>query len=557
VPKPIPFHLKKYISQQDYSRYTAKDQAIWRYIMRQLKFFLKEHAHSCYVEGLKKTGISTEYIPKIKEMDKKLRRFGWGAIPVSGFIPPAAFMEFQSLGYLPIATELRTVEHIHYTPAPDIVHEAAGHAPIVIDKKFSDYLKAYAEVAAKAIISHEDLAIYEAIRNLSDAKERVDTTSEQVKALEEKLMGATERMSTVSEAGLLARMNWWTAEYGLIGKIDNPKIYGAGLLSSIGEARECLKDHVKKIPMSVNCIEYTYDITEPQPQLFVTPGFTELKKSLQDLAKRMAFKRGGKFGLERAIEAKTINTVMLDTGVQASGKVSEFIEQNNEPIFFKISGPTQIAYDNKEILRQGTSYHKDGFSAPVGDYTIKSKLKLKTQIQITYKSGITVSGTLRKIYKKRGKPILLTLKPCKVQYGEQVLFAPEWGPYDLALGKKVVSVFGGPADKKKYPIHEDFKAAKIPAKVYTQEQKDIFNAYKEVRSLRKIKKSNSKLDKLVAEYSQRWAKHWLLGLEIYELCLKFKNKELAESVKNTARTHCPPEYLKFLEDGIQIAKEVL
>ena len=94
-----------------------------------------------YALGLEKTGISTERIPDLAEMSQKLEPFGWQAVPVSGFIPPAAFMEMQSLGLLPIACDMRSIEHLTYTPAPDIVHEAAGHAPILIDPEFSIYLK--------------------------------------------------------------------------------------------------------------------------------------------------------------------------------------------------------------------------------------------------------------------------------------------------------------------------------------------------------------------------------------------------------------------------------
>ena len=151
----LPAHLRKYVATQDYDLYTAEEQATWRYLLLQLRKFLKETAHPCYEDGLRKTGISTERIPKISEMDDLLQKFGWGAIPVSGFIPPAAFMEFQSLGILPIACDMRSLDHLLYTPAPDIVHEAAGHAPILIDPEYAEYLKSYAQVAKKAIISKE------------------------------------------------------------------------------------------------------------------------------------------------------------------------------------------------------------------------------------------------------------------------------------------------------------------------------------------------------------------------------------------------------------------
>lgn len=242
----IPDHLKKYVVDQDYERYTSEDQSVWRYIMRRLIDYLSEYAHPCYVDGLAKTGITSEEIPRISDMDAKLREFGWSALPVSGFIPPAAFMEFQSLGILPIASDMRTVDHVLYTPAPDIVHEAAGHAPILVDPAFARYLKRYGEVASKAIISKEDMDQYEAIRVLSDTKEDPTSTPDQVAEAGRLLDKATSAISYNSEAAYLGRMNWWTAEYGLIGDVNEPKIFGAGLLSSVGESKECLKPKVKK-----------------------------------------------------------------------------------------------------------------------------------------------------------------------------------------------------------------------------------------------------------------------------------------------------------------------
>ena len=244
----IPPHLRQYIIEQDYSRYTPLEQATWRFTLRQLKSYLSKNAHECYIAGLSKTGIDTESIPRIEVMCEKLQEFGWTAVPVSGFIPPAAFMELQSLNILPIACDMRSIDHILYTPAPDIVHEAAGHAPILVDEQFASYLKEYARVAKKAIISSEDLSQYEAIRDLSDIKEDPQSTPEQILAAEERLTKVNASISHVSEASLLGRMNWWTAEYGLIGDLQNPKIFGAGLLSSVGESRQCLQGTVKKTP---------------------------------------------------------------------------------------------------------------------------------------------------------------------------------------------------------------------------------------------------------------------------------------------------------------------
>ena len=262
--------------------------------------FFSKHADNIYNEGLKRTGITKDKIPRIKSVNKKLNKLGWKAVCVRGFIPPQIFMEFQSLKILPIAADMRTHEHLTYTPAPDIVHEAAGHAPIIANKEYSKYLVDYGQVASKAIISSEDMNLYYAIRNLSDVKENINASKNKIKKFEDELKIAYKNISYVSEASMLSRMNWWTVEYGLIGKLSNPKIYGAGLLSSVAESENCLSKKIKKIKLDINCINYSYDITEQQPQLFVTPNYKHLRKVLKELSYKMSYKRGGIFGLKQA-----------------------------------------------------------------------------------------------------------------------------------------------------------------------------------------------------------------------------------------------------------------
>lgn len=337
----IPKHLRKYIVEQNYDRYTSEDQEVWRFIMRQLRSFLIKNAHAAYTNGLTQTGISTEEIPHISIMDEKLKNFGWRAVAVSGFIPPAAFMEFQANAILPIACDMRTVDHILYTPAPDIVHEAAGHAPILIDPEFSNYLKNYAEVASKSIISSEDLALYEAIRNLSDVKENPHSTKEEIELADRNLKIAIEKMTFVSEAQLLGRMNWWTAEYGLIGDMNNPKIFGAGLLSSIGESRQALTKP-KLIPLTIECLDYSYDITELQPQLFVAKNFQELNNVLNQLADTLSFKKGGRYGLDKALQAKSVCTIILSNGISYSGILLDYNIEGDSLAYLKFKGPLQI-----------------------------------------------------------------------------------------------------------------------------------------------------------------------------------------------------------------------
>ena len=104
---------------------------------------------------MQKTGITIDKIPKIDNINKALSKLGWGAVCVRGFIPPEAFMEFQSLKIMPIAADMRSHKNLTYTPSPDIVHEAAGHLPIIANKDYSKYLGEYGQIAIKALISKE------------------------------------------------------------------------------------------------------------------------------------------------------------------------------------------------------------------------------------------------------------------------------------------------------------------------------------------------------------------------------------------------------------------
>jgi len=154
IPAPaIPDYLQPFVVDQDMSRYTAVDQAVWRFVLLQLHARLERTAHPSYVRGLAESGISPERIPSIGEMNRRLAAIGWRAVCVDGFIPPRAFTAFQALGVLPIAAEIRTPDHLPYTPAPDIIHEAAGHAPILIDRRYADYIRASGEVASRAFAS--------------------------------------------------------------------------------------------------------------------------------------------------------------------------------------------------------------------------------------------------------------------------------------------------------------------------------------------------------------------------------------------------------------------
>src|SRR5579872_13773 len=212
----VPAHLRRFVVPQDYGGYDAADQAVWRFVLLQMHARLVDTAHPAYRTGLAATGISVDRIPSIEEMNDRLARFGWGAVCVDGFIPPRAFQEFQAAGILPIAADIRTREHLVYTPAPDIIHEAAGHAPILPEPVFAAYLRRIGDLGQKAFTKPEEGRVYRAIYALSEIKEDLAATPEAVASVEAELAAALEQAAEPSEATLLSRLYWWTAEYGLV-----------------------------------------------------------------------------------------------------------------------------------------------------------------------------------------------------------------------------------------------------------------------------------------------------------------------------------------------------
>lgn len=558
----LPNHLRKYIVEQDYAKYTPIDHAVWRYVLRQLRSFLKVHAHESYLDGLEKTGIEIEKIPSIASISEKLQKFGWRALPVSGFIPPAAFMELQSLNVLPIASDIRSIDHLLYTPAPDIVHEAAGHAPILVHPEYAEYLRQYAQVAKKAILSREDLDQYEAIRTLSDLKENPNSTAEEIADAEENLSYVSSKMTSISEAAELSRMNWWTAEYGLIGDVDNYKIYGAGLLSSKGESKHCLSDKVKKIPMSIKCVQQGYDITEPQPQLFVTKDFKTLVDILKQMTDGMAYRQGGTKGLEKAIKARTLNTVQLDTNIQISGQLEKYVlDSSGHVSYLQFSGPTQLSFKDKEIAGHSKDYHKEGYGTPLGDLIGQDfkDLKVGKNYFLKYTSGIQVDGTLEKMVKLDKTSLLLTFSKATCIRKGEILFKPEWGNYDVVVGKKVISVFGGPADRVAYGETVDFVAPKIVAPVYTDAQKKLFKIYQDVRDYRGSKRpSQIGFDNLTKKVVAEGSDQWLLFVELFELATahNFSDASKAEITKHLETLKSKDQKTNdLIQDGINLSHE--
>lgn len=531
----IPRHLQKYVVDQQYEKYTPIDHAVWRYVMRQNHNYLKDTAHQAYVGGLKSSGISVEKIPNVTDMNKALAPFGWGAANIDGFIPGVIFFDFQAHGILPIASDIRKLENIQYTPAPDIIHEAAGHAPILCEEKFSEYVKLFGQIGSKALATSEEHELFEAVRTYSNLLESGKATKEEIDAakanFEEKQAAVTE----LSEAEQISRLYWWTVEYGLIGSVDHPQIYGAGLLSSVSEGRSSLTDSVKKIPFDLQTvIESGFDITKPQPQLFVCDNFDQLIDAVVEFSKTMAFKVGGTKGLDKALRSNHTATIQYSSGLQLTGTLRKIIKDGNgEAIYIQTEGPSALAYQNTELPGLGKATHQDGFGAPIGkivnslnpleelnDEELKGiGIQIGKESTIEYESGVKVSGTPQQFHRKDGKLLLISFKDCTVSYEDQTLFHRDWGTYDLAVGDRITSVFAGAADSEQF--YADLE--EVDTKPLVKRELSLLEQlYGKVRSIRENTVDNMEavLVEVIEKLTTEFKEDWLLRIEIMEILIK-------------------------------------
>ena len=547
----LPKHLKQFIKPQNYKDYTPINQAVWRYVMRKNVSYLSKVAHNSYLDGLKKTGLEVDSIPNMYGMNRILKEIGWGAVAVDGFIPPNAFMEFQAYNVLVIASDIRQLENIEYTPAPDIIHEGAGHAPIIANPEYAEYLRRFGEIGCKAISSSRDYEMYEAIRLLSILKEAEGTPIAEIEAAENQVEFLQNNMGELSEMALIRNLHWWTVEYGLIGSLETPKIYGAGLLSSIGESAWCMTKNVEKLPYTLESSTQSFDITKPQPQLFVTPNFAHLSLVLEQFANKMALRIGGLSGIQKLIDSKSLGTIELSTGIQVSGVFTNVIQDNNKPVYIQTTGKTALSYREKELVGHGTIYHSEGFGCPIGklkgiNLAIEdmSPMDLSAyaihegeKVTLEFEGDIIVSGEIITGSRNlRGEIIVISFKNCTVTHNEKVLFMPEWGTYDMAVGNKVISAFSGPADINSFEMITHIpKSTTIKAKK-SKEKEALESLYLNVRNYREQKETQYTLEQTFEILKTNHPLDWLLNVELIEMLYKENNISLLEKVKSHLET---------------------
>lgn len=560
----LPSHIQPFVALQDYSKYSPRDQAIWRFLLHQLSFSLEGKAHATYFDGLTKTGISKESIPKIEDINHCLNKLGWRAVAVDGFLPPAIFMEFQALKVLAIAVNIRSFEHMLYTPAPDIIHESAGHAPFLIDIDYAEFLQSFGELGMRAIANQHDLDIYEAVRNLSIVKESPLSSEHEKSDAQLLVEQLQDKKVTPSEANLLARLHWWTVEYGLVGEPNDFRIYGAGLLSSLSESQSCfnheldgklIQSNVATKLLTIDSVNYAYDITVQQPQLFVTKSCRHLSHILAEYSRQMGCNVGGFSGMSNALDAKSVVTCTANSGLQVSGKLSKVISDAvSNIIYFNTTGPTQLSVENIQLIGHGIEHHAQGFGSPIGRligmerclslYTIdelqQHGIVIKKTISLRFLSGITVTGQLDNILRRNQRNILFSFSQCTVMgINGALLFDPEWGVFDMLVGESITSVSGGAADQVHFP---QYAQADVNTTIETNYDAATLSQFKLYQELRLCRESETKLDSILDDIIKTNDCEWLLLFEALELSHLFiddsKRVELSDALQHRLTSLC-------------------
>jgi phenylalanine-4-hydroxylase len=288
---------------------------------------------------------------------------------------------------------------------------------------------------------------------------------------------------------------------------------------------------------------------------------------LEEFANKMALRTGGLSGIKKLIHSKAMGTIELSTGLQISGVFSNIIEFDGKPVYFQTQGKTALANREKELVGHGTNHHPEGFGSPIGklkgiNLAIEdmSPKDLKAygiyegeNVTLEFEGEITVSGKIITGSRNlQGAIIIISLENCTVTHKDTILFSPEWGRYDMAVGKKVVSAFSGPADCNSFDLITHLPNSKTIKAIKTPEKEELESLYKEIRSMREGKTVIQKVNEIFATVSSKHRNDWLLPLEIAEILHREKADIPLKNVLNYLNNLKlkRPEVSNLIENGL-------
>ena len=236
--------------RQTYEKYTDEDQLVWKTLFERQMKQLEKVADSAYLEGLDAIGFSADHIPDFRLVNKRLVDLtGWQITVVPGIIEEKDFFGLLAKRQFPSSTWLRPVSQLDYLSEPDMFHDAFGHIPLLTNKTFCDFYESIGKIGVK----------------YSDSEEVISA---------------------------LGRIYWFTVEFGLIQSEGDLKIYGAGILSSIGETKYSLSSTPKRVPFDLETIIKTdFDNTKIQDLYFVIDSFDQLLSAFKNYAESDTFQQ--------------------------------------------------------------------------------------------------------------------------------------------------------------------------------------------------------------------------------------------------------------------------
>jgi phenylalanine-4-hydroxylase len=227
--------VRDYTIEQNWSQYSEEQHAIWRLLFERQQRLLTSRACREYLEGLQDLGVAAGGIPDFRRLSDILdRKTGWRIIAVPGLVPDDIFFAFLAERRFPSTCFIRRHDQLDYLQEPDVFHDIYGHVPMLMNPVFADYMQAYGRGGLKAL-----------------------------------------RLGHLKE---LARLYWYTVEFGLIATREGLRIYGSGILSSAGESVHCLEDpHPHRVHFDLRRVMRTqYHIDRYQETYFVIDNFAEL-----------------------------------------------------------------------------------------------------------------------------------------------------------------------------------------------------------------------------------------------------------------------------------------
>jgi phenylalanine-4-hydroxylase len=221
--------------EQKWQEYSAEQHAVWRLLFERQQRLLVGRACREFLQGLEGLGMAADGIPDFRRLSKILdAATGWRIVAVPGLVPDDVFFAYLARRRFPSTCFIRRQDQLDYLQEPDIFHDICGHVPLLMNPVFADYMQAYGEGGLKALG-----------------------------------LGHLEH---------LARLYWYTVEFGLIATLEGLRIYGSGILSSAGESVYSLEDpRPNRIRFDLRRIMRTrYRIDDFQQSYFVIDDFKQL-----------------------------------------------------------------------------------------------------------------------------------------------------------------------------------------------------------------------------------------------------------------------------------------